>query len=144
MFLLKEHHLLERFSMKDSKPVHTPMDRSYQESQDEPSKPVDSTLYRQAVGSLMYLMIGSRPDIAFAIGKLSQHFESPQQQHWVAVKRVLRYVNGTSEFGILYDGSKSDLIKGYSDADWAGCRSSRKSTSGFIFLVAGGAVSWRA
>ena len=135
--------ILDRFGMTESKPVHTPMDRSYFESVDQKAEFVDSTTHRQAVGSLMYLMIGSRPDIAYAIGKLAQHFESPRTAHWVAVKRVFRYINGTSRYGILYDGSERLSISGFADADWAGCRATRKSTSGFIFLVAGGAVSWR-
>jgi hypothetical protein len=88
-------------------------------------------------------MITTRPDIAYAIGKLSQHNQNPRNHDWVAVKRVLRYISGTRDFGILYDGSKALSIDGYSDADWGGCKATRKSTSGAIFLVAGGAVSWR-
>lgn len=135
--------VLERFGMETSKPVSTPMDKTFLDLVTVQSDPIDSVRYRQAIGSLMYLMIGSRPDLAFAIGKLSQHCENPNENHWIAVKRLLRYVKGTTTFGILYDGSNSSTIKGFSDADWAGCKLTRKSTSGLIFIIAGGAVCWK-
>lgn len=136
-------NLLERFGMVNSNPVVTPMDKSYIEGLPVKNTPAIDVPYRQAIGSLMYLMITTRPDIAFAIGKLSQHNQNPRANDWIAVKRLLRYVNGTQNFGILYDGSKPLTIDGYSDADWGGCKTTRKSTSGSIFLIAGGAVSWR-
>ena len=135
--------VLERFGMSNSKHISTPMDRSYEELVNQDSPAAENIPYRQVIGSLMYLMIGSRPDLAFVIGKLSQHSESPNEFHWIALKRALRYVNSTRNYGILYDGSKSSDTVGFSDADWGGCRKSRKSTSGFVFLIAGGAVSWR-
>eukprot|EP00171_Calliarthron_tuberculosum_P001088 IDg1088t1 len=99
--------------------------------------------YSIVIGSLMYLMIGTRPDIAFAVGKLSQHCEKPRLQHWIAAKRVLRYVKGTRNLSITY-GTKSSLEPlGYCDSDWGGCVETRKSTEGYLFLIAGGAVCWR-
>ena len=103
--------------MTESKPVHTRIDCSYFESADQSAEFVDSTTYRQAVGSLMDLMTGSRPDIAYAIGKLAQHFESPRAQHWVALKRVFRYISSTKRYGILYEGSEQYAVKGFADAD---------------------------
>ena len=91
----------------------------------------------------MYLMISTRPDIAFSVGKLSQFTEKPTEVHWNAVKRVLRYLQSTKDYGILRDGSKSSGNVGYSNADWAGCLKTRNSTIGNVFLVAGGAVSWK-
>ncbi len=135
--------VLERFGMIDSKPVATPMDRSYHDNVTQESAVVDNVPYRQVIGSLMYLMITTRPDIAYAIGKLSQRNQNPRAHDWIAAKRVLRYINGTRDFGILYDHSKPQVISGYSDADWGGCKLSRKSTSGNVFLFAGGAISWR-
>ncbi len=135
--------ILDRFGMSDSKRVATPMDRSYEELVNQDAPLAENVPFRQVIGSLMYLMIGSRPDLAFVIGKLSQHSESPSKFHWIALKRVLRYINGTNDYGILYNGTEPLVTKGFSDADWAGCRNSRKSTSGFVFLVSGGAVSWR-
>lgn len=136
-------NVLERFGMTNSNPVATPMDRSYNESVAQESEPAHNVPYMQAIGSLMYLMITTRPDIAFAIGKLSQNSQNPRKYDWIAVKRVLRYINGTRNFGILYDGSEILTVDGFADADWGGCKVTRKSTSGAIFLVAGGAVSWR-
>ena len=137
------NEVLDRFGMFDSKHVVTPMDMCYNSLVNQESVPANDVPYRQAIGSLMYLMIGSRPDLACVIGKLSQHAEAPSNYHWSAVKRALRYVNGTRDFGISYDGNKMLDAEGFSDADWAGCTNSRKSTSGFVFLVAGGALSWR-
>ena len=137
----KEIH--DRFGMSDSKHVTTPMDRSYSELVQQESDPAGDVPYRQVIGSLMYLMIGSRPDLAFAIGKLSQHAESPSNFHWISAKRVLRYLNSSRDYGIVFNGNKPLTPEGFSDADWAGCKLSRKSTSGFLFLFAGGAVSWR-
>ena len=134
--------VLHRFCMQDSKPVLTPMDRGGIPS--DASESLDKNIpYRQAVGSLMYLMISTRPDIAFAIRCLSQYSENPEEKHWSAVKRVFRYICGTVSKGILYDGSKGLKPLGYSDSDYAGCKESRKSTSAFIFLLSGGAVSWK-
>jgi hypothetical protein len=99
--------------------------------------------YRQNLGSLMYAMIGSRPDIAYAIGLLSRFCENPGIAHWQALKRVLRYLKGTLEFGPIYGGGISESLIGFSDADWAGDTDGRKSTSGYMFLLSGGPVSWR-
>ncbi len=137
------HEILSRFGMENSARVSTPMDRRsiaelYEESKEAADKP-----YRQAIGSLMYLMISMRKDIAFAVGKLSQFVEKPTEVNWNAVKRVLRYLQSTKDYGILYDGSKSSDAVGYSEADWAGCLKTRKSTSGKVFLIAVGAVSWK-
>ncbi len=136
-------NVLERFGMINSKSVATPMDNSYHDVPENETEPAGDVPYRQAIGSLMYLMITTRPDIAYAIGKLSQHNQNPRNHDWVALKRILRYISGTRDYGILYDGSKLMVTDGFSDADWGGCKISRKSTSGMIFLVAGGAVSWR-
>ena len=133
--------ILARFRMEKSRDVATPMEKPGSTLESSPA--AKDIPYRQAIGSLMYLMIGSRPDLAFAVRKLSQHSENPSHENWIAVKRVFRYINGTKDFGILYNGNRSLLTAGYADADWGGCRLTRKSTSGNIFLVAGGAVCWR-
>ena len=139
--------VLERFEMENSKPVASPMDRSHKSKQPESfpgsNKPALDVPYRSAIGSIMYMMIGSRPDLSFAIGKLSQHLEKPLQEHWLAVKRLLRYVSGTRTHGILLGTEKNFDLVGFSDSDWAGCHESRKSTSGFVFTLAGGAISWK-
>ena len=135
--------ILERFGMSDSKSVATPIDKSYNESANIERSSAGDIPYRQEIGSLMFIMIATRPDIAYAIGKLSQHAQNPSKLHWISVKRVLSYINSLRDFGILYNGSKAPSPQGFSDADWCGCKHSRKSTSGFLFLAEGGAVSWR-
>ena len=140
--------VLERFGMGDCRPVTTPMIqcRNNDESLDvtQPSEE-DSALdvpYRQAIGALMYLMISTRPDLAFAVGKLARFCEKPQQKHWIAVKRVFRYLSGSTDLGLLFDGTSPLELSGYSDSDWAGDLGDRKSTGGFVFSMANGPVSW--
>lgn len=102
---------------------------------------VTNVPYIEAVVRLMYLMIGTRPDLAFCIGKMSRFSEAPKERHRVAVKRVWRYINGSRTHGILLDGSKSIEDNGYSGSDWAGDVSERKSVSGYAFLMSGGLVT---
>ena len=104
---------------------------------------VDQGLYQFAVGILLYLSVGTRPDITYAVGNVAKFCANPNKHHWTAVKRIMRYLKGTVHVGLLYsrDGSKECI--GYSDADWAGDLDDRKSTSGYMFQVSGAAVSWR-
>lgn len=95
--------------------------------------------YRDAIGNLMHLMIGTRVDIAFAVETLVQFCQSPAQEHWMAVKHLLMYVRGTRDHGILYDSQGGLILEGYFDAVWGGVRS-RKSTSDLLFKLGGGAV----
>ena len=140
--------ILERFNLSKCNPCLTPMDQSRAHSDQNKPKidsddPPTNAPYREAIGCLMFLMVGTRPDLAYAIGKLSQHCADPRRSHWLAVKHVLRYVHGTQNIGIEFVKSDSTpKLNGYSDADWGGCHESRKSTSGFVFKLCGGAVSW--
>ena len=95
--------------------------------------------YQSAVGTLMYVMLGTRPDIAYAVGIVSQHCTNPNGHHWTAVKRIFRYLAGTRGLGILYGGGARS--KGFCDSDWGGS-SDRRSTSGYVFMLNGGAISW--
>ena len=134
--------LLTKTGMNDCKPVKTPVDpghRLVKASEDEEA--LDQPLYQSVVGSLMYLATCTRPDIAFAVGMLARFSSKPNRSHWTAAKRVLRYLKGTNNLGILYKGDSG--MHGYSDADWAGDADDRKSTSGYLFLIAGGPVSWK-
>ena len=88
-------------------------------------------------------MIATRPDIAYATGILSQLVENPSKLPWIVVNRVLLYFNSTQDFGILYNGCKASSPQNFFDADWGGCKNSRKSSNGFLFLVVGRAVSLR-
>ena len=103
--------------MSNSKQVATPIDRSYSELVQQESAPENDVPDRQVIGSLMYLMIGSIPDLAFAISKLSQHAESPSNFHFVSAKRVLRYSNCTHDYSITFDGNKPLASESFLDAD---------------------------
>ena len=136
--------ILERFNMTDAKTANIPMSPSLTLNSEPTSEdPPCNAPYRMAVGSLIWLMIGTRPDIAFAVGKLSKFCENPRQSHWNAVKHLLRYVKYTRTVGIHYQKSSPLHPLGYCDSDWASCTETRKSTEGMVFLLSGGAVSWR-
>ncbi len=133
--------ILRRFHMKDCNPRKIPADPNARLSK-SPEKSVDIHVpYREAVGSLMYLMLSSRPDISFAVNQVSQHCEKPEQEHWNAVKRIFAYLQGTQTYGLRFWAMGSHL-KGYTDADYAGDTNTRQSTSGFIFILFGGPVAW--
>ncbi|GBO18246.1 Retrovirus-related Pol polyprotein from transposon TNT 1-94 [Araneus ventricosus] len=129
--------------MEHSKPVSTPMlkeSTNIEKSDEQNSKRFP---YREAVGALMYLMIGTRPDLAYCVGVLSRHLENPPTEDWMTVKRVLRYIAGSYDKGIVYKHKyKQGLLECYTDADFGGCKASGRSTSGIVILYSGGAISW--
>ncbi|XP_044475753.1 secreted RxLR effector protein 161-like [Mangifera indica] len=98
--------------------------------------------YASAVGSLMYAMLCTRPDIAFAVSAVSKYQSNPGERHWTTVKAILKYLRRTKELILGYGGSELTL-KGYSDSDFQSDVDDRKSTSAFIFVCNGGAVSWK-
>jgi hypothetical protein len=97
--------------------------------------------YSECVGSLLYLSVCTRPDIAHAVGALARYMAGPTEAHWRAALGVVRYLAGTAEDGVTFGGSEETLI-GYCDADYAGDVDTRRSTTGYVFLMYGGAVSW--
>jgi hypothetical protein len=99
--------------------------------------------YASAVGSLQYAQVCARPDLAFITGVLFRYQENPDIQHWKMVKKALRYAQGTKDLMLTYRRSDSLEIRGYSDADYAGDQDDRKSTSGYVFTLVGGAILWR-
>jgi hypothetical protein len=133
--------ILSRFQMGDSRPMTTPMITNWKKLHASESQLVDSTLYRQLIGSLMYL-VNTRPDICFAVNTLSQFMVEPRRVHWVAAKHVLRYLCGTVDYGLDYHRGDGVRLVGYTDSDWAGCVSDRKSTSGCCFGLGSAVVSW--
>ena len=133
--------ILTRFRMQDCNPVRTPAETSLKLVKDPDGKKIDSTLYKQIVGSLMYLTT-TRPDIMFAVSLISRFMENPTEMHLASAKRILRYLQGTIDYGIFYKkGEKSSLI-GFTDSDYAGDQDDRKSTSGYVFMMGSGAISW--
>ena len=135
--------ILQRFGMDKCKPVSTPLEpgKQLRKTSDE-EVAVDTRRYQEIVGSLIYASITTRPDLAHAVNILSQHMAKPNNEHWSAAKRVLRYVKGTLDVGIIFQKSETFELVGYSDADWAGDVDSRKSTSGYVFLLGGNVISW--
>nr|XP_048324153.1 secreted RxLR effector protein 161-like [Ziziphus jujuba var. spinosa] len=133
--------ILDRFDMKDCNSVTTSMEKGLKLVKDSGGKMVDSTLYKQIVGSLMYL-IATRPNIMHSVSLISRYMENPKQIHLLAAKRILRYLRGTMDFGLFYKmGEKSDLY-GFTDSDYAGDLDDRRSTSGYVFMRGSAAISW--
>ena len=129
--------------MGDCKPVATPSTTSVKliaaKSDD---KEVPQFPYREAVGSLMYLMCMTRPDTAEAVGAVARHVSNPTQQHFMAVKRIFRYLRGTSKFGLTFGPSSDHELAVYSDSDWAGDPNNRRSTSGMVAMLTGDVVAF--
>ena len=140
--------VLERFNMKDAKSVSTPLanhfklSRSFCPTTTDEKEKMASIPYSSAVGSLMYCMVCTRPDIAHAVSTVSRFLSNPGKEHWEAVKWIFKYLRGTSKLCLSFGGSKP-VLEGFTDADMAGDLDGRKSTSGFLFTFAGGAVSWQ-
>jgi hypothetical protein len=133
--------LLKRFGMDSSKPKRTPMSTTISLSKDEHGKSVDTKLYRGMIGSLLYLT-ASRPDIMFSVCMCARFQANPKESHLFAVKQILRYLKDTWDFGLFYPRSTSFELISYSDADFAGNKSDRKSTSGTCHLLGHSLVSW--
>jgi hypothetical protein len=136
------HKILHKYKLQDCKPVSTPMDVNVKLVKDDGySKAVDPVEYQSMVGSLIYAAIATRPDIAHAVGTLAKFNSSPNEAHLTAVKRVFRYLKGTVKLHLQHEASDKDM-EGYSDADWAGDSYDRRSTSGNVFVMSNGAISW--
>ena len=101
--------------------------------------------YESAIDSLMYLMVCTRPDLAHVVGMVSRYMLNPGRLHWEAVKWILRYLKGTKGVGLLFDAKshQAQLLKGYVDSDYAQDLDQRRSTTGYVFTLAGGCISWR-
>uniref|UniRef100_A0A3Q7I3F4 Reverse transcriptase Ty1/copia-type domain-containing protein n=1 Tax=Solanum lycopersicum TaxID=4081 RepID=A0A3Q7I3F4_SOLLC len=134
--------LLTETGMLGSKPADTPIVANHGLQVIEGAKATDKEQYQKIVGKLIYLA-HTRPDIAYAVGIVSRFMHLPQIHHMTAVMRILRYLKGTSSTGIYFRKNDSLDIIAYTDADWAGDRDERKSTSGYFTLVGGNLVTWR-
>ena len=140
--------ILDRFGMGDCKGVVTPLEANvkYSKAQEatteEELKEMEGVPYREAIGSLMYLMVSTRPDIASSIQVFSKYMQNPGREHWQGVKRVLRYLKTTVGLCLRYEREGSTQVEGFCDSDYAGDLDTMRSTAGYIFLLAGGAISW--
>ncbi|WVZ70173.1 hypothetical protein U9M48_018860 [Paspalum notatum var. saurae] len=133
--------ILKKFEMGDSKPMTIPMSTNTALDADEDGEAVDQKEFREMIGSLLYLT-ATRPDIQFAVCLCARHQASPRTSHRQAVKRIFRYLKLTPELGLWYSSGSSLSLRGLSDADHAGCRIDRKSTSGTCQLLETSLVSW--
>jgi len=132
--------ILERAGMADCKPCTTPVDVNPKLSAD--GAPVsDPTDFRSLAGALQYLTF-TRPDISYAVQQVCLHMHDPRETHLAALKRILRYVRGTLHLGLLVRPSAALDLVVYSDADWAGCPDTRKSTSGYAVFLGDNLISW--
>jgi hypothetical protein len=142
---LKQSHyvdnILSRFGYSDCKPSPTPYDPSLKLRKNR-GKGIDELRYSQIMGSLMYLAGATRPDISFATRKLSRFTSNPRNAHRCALEHVMRYLRGTTTYGLHYT-RYPDVLEGYSDTNWISDANEIKATSGYIFTIGGGAVSWR-
>ena len=135
--------VLERFGMADCKPARTPLPAgAVLEASDQPATDSFRQRYQSLIGSLLYATLGTRPDIDFAVTRLSKYNAQPSSAHWNYATYILRYLQGTKDLRLRYHGASNDGLLSYSDSDYAEDRDDRHSTSGFVFLMAGGAVSW--
>lgn len=140
--------VLERFYMKNAKPVWTPLGSHFKlskmtcPSKEEDKERMAKVPYSSMVGSLMYAMVCTRPYIAHAVGVVSRFLVNPGKDHWEAVKWIFRYLGGTSNMCLTFGGSKP-ILEGFTDADMAGDLDGRKSTSGYLVTFTGRAVSWQ-
>nr|GEW90527.1 zinc finger, CCHC-type [Tanacetum cinerariifolium] len=131
--------LSSKFNMKDLGEAEVILDPTVKFRHNKET-PVSQLEYSKAIGCLMYAMISTRPDIAFAVGKLIMYTSNPSALHWQALGRVFQYLKGTMDYGLTYSGYPS-VIEGYSDASWINNMEDHSSTSGWVFLLGGGVIT---
>ena len=134
--------LISRASITDSKIVNTPIEYNCRLNSHDGKSPSDTTLYRQLVGSLIYLIV-TRPDISYAVHVVSQFMAAPRSPHYAAVLRILRYLKGTIFDGLHFSSYSSLTLQAYSDTDRVGDPTARRSTTGYCFLLGYSLISWR-
>ncbi|XP_074287948.1 secreted RxLR effector protein 161-like [Silene latifolia] len=144
-FSLDQSHYVEKIRKKfdcfDCAPVKTPYDPSIHLKKNEGIS-VNQEEYAKIIGSVMFLMNYTRPDIVYTVSRLSRYTHSPNQSHWNALYRLLKYLRGTMDWGLHYSKS-SCVLEGYCDANWVSDNDEIHSTSGYVFILASGAISWK-
>uniref|UniRef100_A0A2N9GPK3 Integrase catalytic domain-containing protein n=1 Tax=Fagus sylvatica TaxID=28930 RepID=A0A2N9GPK3_FAGSY len=144
LVLSQSHYIkkvLEKFGRYDDSPVKTPIDVNLHLTKNK-GNGISQLEYSQIIGSLMYIMNCTRPDIAYSVSKLSRYTSNPGEDHWKAIVRVLRYLKYTLNYGVHYTRYPA-VLEGYSDANWISDTNDTKSTSGYVFTLGGAAVSWK-
>ncbi|XP_022004090.1 uncharacterized mitochondrial protein AtMg00810-like [Helianthus annuus] len=133
--------IIHHAGMDSCKSVATPVDTQSKLASEPDSLFDDPTTYRSLAGALQYLTF-TRPDIAYAVQQVCMHMHSPCIAHWNALKHIIRYLQGTAEFGLHLRSSSALSIRAYTDADWAGCPDTRRSTSGYCVYLGDNLISW--
>ncbi|XP_021984935.1 uncharacterized mitochondrial protein AtMg00810-like [Helianthus annuus] len=144
MFLSQQVYakeIIDRAGMSSCKPVATPIDTKTKFGSNSGSDFDDSTLYRSLAGAFQYLTF-TRPDICYAVQQVCMHMLAPKVDHWNALKRIIRYLQGTSSNGLTISASVDFYLRAYTDADWAGCLDTRRSTSGYCIYLGPNIISW--
>jgi len=148
MFVGQQRYLeriLRQCQMQDCKGCKTPMDPKANLTKPEDKDITGVTEYKSLVGSIMYAMLGTRPDLGYAISTLSKYNDCPADEHHIVAKRVVRYLQRSGDYGLMFTAQGEGFPEPvcYTDSDWAGDKESRKSTGGYLFTLAGGPVSWK-
>ena len=133
--------LIKKFKMEESKEIDIPIATATKLDIDEPGSSVDQKLYRGMIGSLLYLT-ASRPDIVFSVGLCARFQANPKESHMTTVKRILRYLKGTTDLRLWYPKGSNFNLVGYVDADYAGFLVDRKNTSVMARFLGSCLVSW--
>jgi len=133
--------LLKKFKLEDCKEMNTPMHPTCTLSNEDQGSKVDQKLYRGMIGSLLYLT-ASRPDILFSVCLCARFQSDPRETHLTVVKRIFRYLKGTTNLGLMYKKSSDYKLVGFCDADYGGDRIERKSTSGNCQFLGENLISW--
>ncbi|KAJ0647711.1 putative RNA-directed DNA polymerase [Helianthus annuus] len=144
LFLSQQQYakeILARANMSACKPCNTPVDLSSKLSASDGPPVSDPTLYRSLAGALQYLTF-TRPDISYAVQQVCLFMHDPRESHFAFMKRIIRYIQGTLDYGIRIGRSRSHDLVAYSDADWGGCPDSRRSTSGYCVFLGDNLLSW--
>ncbi|KXJ83064.1 hypothetical protein RP20_CCG009773 [Aedes albopictus] len=134
--------LLERFNMSECKPISVPMECRLRLQKGEESKRTTKP-YRELVGCLMYVTLTTRPDLCSAVNYCSQFQSCPTDEHWAHLKRILRYVRGTLDYGLKFEADDTaPVLAAFCDADWANNVVDRRSVTGYVFKVFGCTTAW--
>ncbi|XP_024974794.1 uncharacterized protein LOC112512898 [Cynara cardunculus var. scolymus] len=129
--------------MENCKPVATPADTGSKLSASAGNPVVDPTAYRKLVGALQYLTF-TRPDITYAVQQICLFMHAPREPHMNALKRIIRYLQGTVQLGLQLYSSRPSQLLAYTDADWGGCPDTRRSTSGYCVFLGDNLIFWSA
>ena len=133
--------ILKLAGMEECNSSQYPMESKLRLTKDEQGEPVNATNYRKLVGSLRYL-VHTRPDLNFSIGVVSRYMQNPKQSHYAAIKHILRYVKGTTGYGLMYHRGGDGMLVGYSDSSYSDDREDGRGTTGVAYYFSGNLITW--